>query len=174
VSQLEALGDVAAAFEAAGIEYWLFGGWAVDFHAGRVTRDHADLDLAIWLDDMPRIQAALIGSGWADLQDPDVDGGKAFGRDGVRLELTYLYRDVDGEIYTPLLDGTRGRWSPETLGDDVVVLSGVRARVAARAGLMRMKARDRGAEYQAKDAADYELLRALPPRRDPAPRSSSR
>jgi hypothetical protein len=107
--QLEALRDVVSAFDAAGIQYWLFGGWAVDFHAGAITRDHDDLDLGIWLDDMPRIEPVLSAAGWIDLLDPDVDGGKAYGRGGVRLELTYLYRDPGGEIYTPLLDGTRGR-----------------------------------------------------------------
>jgi hypothetical protein len=171
VNQLEALRDVVAAFDAAGIEYWLFGGWAVDFYTGAVTREHADVDLAIWLDGMPRIQDVLSERGWVDLEDPDVDGGKAFGREGVRLELTYLYRDDDGEIYTPLLDGTRGRWSPDTLGDDVAELAGIRAHVVSRSGLMRMKQQDRGAEYQSKDAADYEVLRASTPQRDPAPRS---
>jgi hypothetical protein len=28
------------------IAYWLFGGWAVDFHAGQVTREHGDIDIA--------------------------------------------------------------------------------------------------------------------------------
>jgi hypothetical protein len=39
-------------FDAAGIEpYWLFGGWAVDHHAGRVMRPHDDIDFVIWLHD---------------------------------------------------------------------------------------------------------------------------
>jgi hypothetical protein len=40
------LGEVWEQFEVLS-RYWLFGGWAVDFHAGRVTRDHADIDLAV-------------------------------------------------------------------------------------------------------------------------------
>jgi hypothetical protein len=32
-----------------------------------------------------RIEALLTHEGWMDLIDPDVDGGKAFGRNGVRL-----------------------------------------------------------------------------------------
>jgi hypothetical protein len=174
MTQLDAIRDVVAAFDEAGIDYWLFGGWAVDFHLGRVTREHDDIDVAIWLDDMPRIEPVLASCGWDDLHDPDVDGGKAFGRDGVRLELTYLHRDPDGSIYTPLLDGTRGRWTGETLADDVEALEGVRASVVSRSGLMRMKQHDRGAQYQARDAADYEALRGLPPRPDRARPSSSR
>jgi hypothetical protein len=170
VTQIEALRDVVAAFEAAGIEHWLFGGWAVDFHAGRVTREHGDLDLGIWLDDMPLIEEILVAGGWVDLRDPDVDGGKAFGRGDVRLELTYLYRDADGEIYTPLQDGTRGRWTGEALGDEVGELDGVRCRLVSLASLIWMKERARNDT----DRADYEVLRALPPRPDPAPQSSSR
>jgi len=162
-AQLAALADVAAAFDVAGIDHWLFGGWAVDFHAGRVTREHDDIDIAVWLADMPRIESLLDACGWADLLDPDADGGKAFGRDGVRLELTYLYRDDDGEIYTPLLDGSRGRWTSETLADDVRELDGVRTRVVALAPLTRMKGRGRGddPEDAVKDQADYDALRSL-------------
>ena len=67
---------------------------------------------------MARIEEVLAAGGWADLLDRDIEGGKAFGREGVRLELTYLYRDDDGEISTPLLDGTHGRWTREELHED--------------------------------------------------------
>ena len=175
-ARLAALADVTAAFDAAGIEHWLFGGWAVDFHVGRMTREHSDLDFGIWLADMPRIEEVLAADGWLDLRDPDVDGGKAFGRDGVRLELTYLYRDPDGSIYTPLPDGTRGRWTDRALADETGELDGVRCRVVSLASMIWMKEPGGRAEPEeaAKDAADYVLLRALPQRPDRAPRSSSR
>jgi hypothetical protein len=161
MDQLDALAGIVSTFDASGIEYWLFGGWAVDFHAGRITRAHDDLDLGIWLDDISRIEALLNQEGWLDLNDPDVDGGRAFGRNGVRLELTYLRRDPDGEVYTPLLDGTRGRWTSEALGDDVAELAGVRCRVVSLVSLVRMKERDRGDAYEAKDRADAALLAEL-------------
>jgi hypothetical protein len=44
--QLSALSHLDELFGQHAIEYWLFGGWAVDFHAGKVTRPHDDLDLA--------------------------------------------------------------------------------------------------------------------------------
>jgi hypothetical protein len=141
VTQLQALDDVAGLLRQAGVDHWLFGGWAVDFHIGEITREHGDVDLAVWLDDMPRIEEILVADGWVDQRDPDADGGKAFARDGVRLELTYLYRGEAGEIYTPLLDGSRGTWTREALADDVLELGGVRCRVIAREPLMRMKRR---------------------------------
>lgn len=33
-SQLEALGRLHELFERHGIDYWVFGGWAVDLYAG--------------------------------------------------------------------------------------------------------------------------------------------
>lgn len=161
MSQLDAIRDAVAVLEGGGIEYWLFGGWAVDFHAGHVTREHADVDLAIWLDDMPAIEMLLAADGWADLLDPDADGGKAFGRADVRLELTYLCRDGE-DIYTPPLDGSRGRWSAEELGDDIRRLENVSARVASLASLTRMKSRARSDPADAaKDHADHGVLRGI-------------
>ena len=49
--QLEALAEVGRLLERRRIEWWLFGGWAVDFRVGAVTRSHDDVDLAVWADD---------------------------------------------------------------------------------------------------------------------------
>jgi hypothetical protein len=54
--QLAALARIHHLFERNAIEYWLFGGWAVDFYAGSVTRPHDDLELAVWRDEHTRIQ----------------------------------------------------------------------------------------------------------------------
>jgi hypothetical protein len=37
-AQFAALISIHELLDARGIEYWLFGGWAVDFHAQKVTR----------------------------------------------------------------------------------------------------------------------------------------
>ena len=96
--------SVDALLERDEIEYWLFGGWAVDFHAGSITRAHFDVDIAVWLADLPRIAALLEEDGWRHAPDPDENGGTGYERDGVRLELTYLVRREDGGIVTPLRD----------------------------------------------------------------------
>jgi hypothetical protein len=155
--QLAALADVARSLEAAGLDYWLFGGWAVDFYAGAVTRPHADLDLAVWLDDLPRIAELLEASGWRHAPEPDEDGGTGYERDGARLELTFLARDGD-LVFTPLRDG-RAAWPDDTFGDDTGQLEGVRARLIAFDSLLRGKSspRDDPAEA-AKDRADLGRL----------------
>ena len=44
--QLSDIAEFARLFEDAALDYWLFGGWAVDFHVGEVTRAHGDIDRA--------------------------------------------------------------------------------------------------------------------------------
>ncbi len=37
------------------------GGWAIDLFLGRVTREHADVDLAVWRDQQERLRQSLPG-----------------------------------------------------------------------------------------------------------------
>lgn len=40
-------------------QWWISGGWALDLVAGRVTREHLDLDIGIFVDDLPVVFEAL-------------------------------------------------------------------------------------------------------------------
>ena len=156
--QLSALARVSDQLEDAGVEYWLFGGWAVDFYAGSVTRVHDDLDIAVWLEELPRIVKLLQGDGWRHAPFDDEDGGTGYERGAVRLELTYLVRDGDGRIVTPMSHG-QAAWSDEALANDVGELRGVRARLVGLAPLMRGKSSPRDdPEEAAKDRADFDQL----------------
>jgi hypothetical protein len=159
--QLAALADLARLFERAGIEYWLFGGWAVDFYAGRITRNHDDVDVAIWHADLPRIVEVLEREGWSHAPEPDEDGGTGYERDGVRLELTYLVRDGGDSTSIPLRSG-RMPWPIDDAGPETAELNGVRARIIALEMLARGKRRGRDdPEDAVKDAADTRLLTQL-------------
>ena len=167
--QLAALGRVAARLETASIDYWLFGGWAVDFYVGSITRAHDDVDLAVWLSDEARLATLLGEDGWGHAPLPDEDGGTGYERDGVRLELTYLVRDEDGTVSTPLAAGP-ARWPPGTFAADVRELGGVSARVVALEALAQGKAYARDdPDDAAKDRADLTSLSAVLPKdgRDP-------
>lgn len=153
-----------ALLAAAGIEYWLFGGWAVDFHVGERTRPHDDVDVAVWRADLPRIASLLAEDGWSHAPEPDEDGGTGYEREGVRLELTYLARGEGGRVVTPLRGG-EAAWAADAFGDDVRELDGVRARVVSLQALTRTKSSARGdAEEARKDRADLSRLAALRPR----------
>ncbi len=159
--QLSALARVIDRLEGAGIAYWLFGGWAVDFYVSSITRAHDDLDVAIWLDDLAEIARLLQADGWRHEPLDDEDGGTGYERGEVRLELTYLVRDNDGRIFTPLRHG-RAVWPEGAFMDDVGELHGVRARLVGRAALTSGKSSPReGPEDAAKDRADHAQLSRL-------------
>ena len=164
-AQMRALAELADLFGERGLDYWLFGGWAVDFHAGRITRPHDDLDIAIWEADRERIGGLLIDRGWRALPDPDADGYAPYERDGVRLELAFLARDERGTVYTPARGG-RGEWAEDSFGSERRELEGVRVRLI---GLVALKAEKAGlhddAAVAAKDRADRAILEPLTQRR---------
>jgi hypothetical protein len=168
--QLAALGWVHERFAESGIEYRLFGGWAVDFHAGSITRPHDDVDVAVWLADRERIATLLEAGGWAHAPEPDEDGGTGYERAGVRLELTFLVR-ADGGVFLPLRNG-RVPWPADMWGDEIAEFGDVTARVVPLSGLRRGKAgvRDDDADA-AKDRADFATLERLsePAREAPQP-----
>jgi hypothetical protein len=159
--QLSALAEVGELFERAGVDYWLFGGWAVDFYAGRITREHDDVDVAIWRTDLPRIAQMLQSAGWRHSPETDEDGGTGYERGGVRLELTYLVRDDSGVVSIPLRSGL-AHWPADALTTGTAELHGVHARVIALESLAHGKARGRDEpEDAAKDATDAGVLAQL-------------
>ena len=159
--QLRALRDVAELLERNGFDYWLFGGWAVDFYVGAITRPHGDVDFAMWHDDAVAAAALLEAHGWRHAPEPDEDGGTGYERGPVRVELTYLEQDDRGRVVIPLRDRD-AVWSEEPLGDDARELFGVRCRVAALSLLKAGKSSPRDdPDDAAKDRADYAALSAL-------------
>jgi hypothetical protein len=159
--QLTALGHVHELLQRQGIDYWLFGGWAVDFYAGSVTRRHDDIDIAVWLKDHARIVELLAVDGWTHAPEADEDGGTGYERGDVRLELTFLVREDDGHVYIPLRAG-HARWQEGAFEDDVAELNGVRARLVALTALRsgKSKAREDVGDAE-KDRADFETLSRL-------------
>lgn len=157
-AQLAALASVHQLLDRNGIDYWLFGGWAVDFYVGSVTRPHDDVDIAVWLTDHARIVELLAADGWRHAPYEDEDGGTGYGRGGVRLELTFLVAGADGMVCVPLRSGAVP-WSRDGFGSDVVELDGVRARVIRRDVLTTGKSRGReDPDDAAKDEADFAAL----------------
>jgi Uncharacterised nucleotidyltransferase len=158
--QLAALSQVGELLERAGIDYWLFGGWAVDFYVNEVTRPHDDVDLAVWLDDLPRIVELLQTHGWRHAPYEDEDGGTGYERDAVRLELTYLVRD-DNLVFIPLRNG-RATWPDGAFAGDVRELHGTRSRLVSLAALADGKSSPRDDQKDAAtDRADFSRLSRL-------------
>lgn len=161
--QLAMLAELAAHLDAENVAYWLFGGWAVDFHVGHLTREHADIDIAIWERDHARLTEILETGAWRHQPDPDEDGYTCYQREHVRLEVAFLARDATGEIYTPIRNG-RGEWPNGSFGDDVGRIGSVTARVVSRESLIADKSIARSdAVTSEKDRVDAANLRRSSP-----------
>jgi hypothetical protein len=160
IDQLPAIDALHHAFAANDVPYWLFGGWAVDFHVGRVTRAHDDIDIAAWLRDRATIRRLLEEAGWNALPEHPDDGYDAFEQAGGRIEVAWLVQDDDGAVYTPV-PGGRGDWPTECFGRDVAILEGVAAHVIARGALIADKSEPHGGpEALAKDRPALAVLTA--------------
>jgi hypothetical protein len=69
-TQFETIEAVAQRLDERNVEFWLWGGWAVDFYAGRVTRPHSDIDLILSHSDREAGKAELRGLGFTFLACP--------------------------------------------------------------------------------------------------------
>ncbi len=87
---LAALGSASGALDAADLEHWFFGGWAVDLWVGRLTRPHDDIDVLVWRHDEARVHEALGSAGWLHTPTPEDLVGTNYARDGYELQLTYV------------------------------------------------------------------------------------
>ena len=157
--QLAAIGRLHELLGERGIDAWLFGGWAVDFRAGRVTRAHDDIDLAVWGADFDRVDVLLGKEGWERNMQPGEDGYTAYRQGELNLDVAFLARDADGIVYTPLTDG-RGAWAVGAFDEsEAVELLGVHARVVSIQSLLADKSEHRDDETaDRKDRADVEVL----------------
>lgn len=163
--QLSSIAAIGQVLGSAGFDYWLFGGWAVDFHLGCMTRPHGDVDLAVWSRDAEAIGGLLADHGWEHAPAVDEDGGTGYQRDGIRVELTFIVAGNEGEVLIALSDGT-ATWSQRRFGAEVRTLGGVTARVIPLDVLRDGKSRPRADPGQAeRDRADYDALLSLPPDR---------
>ncbi len=154
-AQLAALSALDGILERLGLDYWLFGGWAVDFWVGRITRIHDDIDLAVWLDDYPGIRQALEAAGWRYEPVEDAATGAGFRSGAVLVELTFVASDPTGQVFIPFPEQP-GLWSTVPFGTDRRKLQGVSCRTVPLSLLRAGKAVPRDdAEDGAKDRADF-------------------
>ena len=156
--QLAAIGSLAAALDGSETDYWLFGGWAVDFWVGEVTRTHDDIDVVVWRQDDRRIHSSLLAAGWEHTPTPDDLVGTRYRSGAVEVELTFVERGAAGEVVVPLPTGPVV-WAAQPFGDERARLRGVASRVIPLDVLLAGKSVAReGPVEAAKDQADFEAL----------------
>lgn len=153
--------SVCCALDAAGLEHWLFGGWAVDLWVGRLTRPHEDIDVLVWRHDEARVHEALQGAGWVHTPTPEDLVGTNYARDGYELQLTFVVAGAEGGVVVPVPE------QPIVLSSGPLTfarrsLNGVSVRVLTLEMLLAIKGTPRPDEVGGgKDRADLEALRSI-------------
>jgi hypothetical protein len=92
-----AVSAARALFSDLTVPYWIIGGWAIDLAVGRVTREHADVDVMM----LERDKEAL----WRDLTEVGVEPEGHYLRPG-RLVLHSGKLPLPTEIFLARADGT--------------------------------------------------------------------
>jgi hypothetical protein len=159
--QLDGIASLDAALTSAGVDYWLFGGWAVDFWVGRITRPHDDIDAAALRKDYGAIRTALTQAGWRHTPVEGEVVGTRYTLRGVEVEFTFVEAREDGSVVIPFPEHPLV-WTSEPFGEQRADLDGVRASLIPL-DLLRSgkKAPRQDARDGAKDRADAEVLATL-------------
>jgi hypothetical protein len=170
-TQLALIAEIGSLLDARGIDWWLFGGWAMDFQAGEITREHADIEMLVATADGAAVREALTAAGFLAPPPLHPGEGQPYLRDGVEVGCWYVEPNADGKLATP------GRWADwpyaEGAFDDLArTLRGVTARVLSAQALLDMKLNFRhhahGAPPREKDVGDIARLREIISRRGDA------
>jgi len=102
-----------------GLPLWLAGGVAIDFHVGRWTRDHHDIDLVAFADDRATITAALLARGFEPQRDrgwiTNWTGGMSIAFED-RVDATtgnLVVRDASDGVVPGIYPGVPGNLDPD-------------------------------------------------------------
>jgi len=99
-SQLKILDEVSIITEELEIEFWLRGGWAIDFLLGKINRRHEDIDLVTWVQNRESLEKALIKSGFEQVpvREQYRDRQSDFRKDDVEVTFGYITHSSNGSL----------------------------------------------------------------------------
>ncbi len=98
--QLGVINEFASICTAASIEFWLRGGWGMDFFLGRVTRAHHDIDVFVWSKDAITLMERLTQAGFKEMGGAPPEAQRNVMRYGEELQIVLLDSNQRGEIAT--------------------------------------------------------------------------
>jgi hypothetical protein len=99
-SQLEVMNEISAISSSLGQEFWLRGGWAIDFLLGKVTRRHDDIDIITWIQHRERLERALTEKGYArtPVRKQFRERQSDFRKNNVDVTIGYITRTNEGNL----------------------------------------------------------------------------
>ena len=112
---VEEVVSVVRLLEGNGLRVWLDGGWGVDALAGRQTREHEDLDIAILLSQAEAAATLLTSAGYEVFEDEMPTRLDLRDAHDHHIDLHPLTMDEKGNGLQRLQDGTFGIYTSEGL-----------------------------------------------------------
>ena len=163
-TQIALIHEIADILASVNIRWWLFGGWAMDTHLGRITRTHHDVEFWVHRSDAARVRNSLGSHAFEALDTQPDEESIEFERGSVRFSSAFFTIGPDG------FASPDGRWSdwrfpPGSFAEDVAPLGDRLVPVMGVVGLLAMKEQyptlRNGRPLREKDASDILLLREL-------------
>jgi len=109
MTSAEDVHEILDRLDAAGVTWWLDGGWGVDALLGRQTRAHHDIDFAVLAKGLPRL-AAVFGE-FRRINEDHWPSAYVLRDDrGRELDFHPLELDAEGNGWQPQADGSRALW----------------------------------------------------------------
>lgn len=167
-AQLEAIRELTQQFGEVGTNFWLAGGWGVDFHLGRISRPHSDIDIVARAQDASLITDLLLSAGYSLRPSEDPKAELLFERGDLLLDVTFITESDDGSILTPGWE--HWPWQAGAFPETRQHLEGISARVVSASNLLESKeswAHRTGESRRDRDTHDLEALRTIVQSVDP-------
>ncbi|RDU37207.1 hypothetical protein DRW41_11040 [Neobacillus piezotolerans] len=160
---LKILAEISGISEAIGIEFWLRGGWAIDFLLGKITRPHDDIDLVTWIKNRQRLEDELVKAGYEKtfVKEEFRDRQSDFRKENVEISFCYLSRSEDGNL---IMNGLpEWIWRPDSLLPQTFILNGISAHVLNPKQLLEEKVvyEQIGRTPRKKDAESKKILHRI-------------
>jgi hypothetical protein len=159
--QLELLRELSTTLGRERIRFWLRGGWALDFHLGRVTRAHEDIDVVTWARHRSRLEGVLERAGFQPEPSPNPATQLIFAKHGEELSVLLVARNGRDIVVRGL---ETWPFPPGTFGNVRRSLDGVTCRLFSATVLLHEREHHRlwsGREPRPKDIVSIEMLREL-------------
>ncbi|MFJ8064642.1 nucleotidyltransferase domain-containing protein [Psychrobacillus sp. NPDC096426] len=128
-SQLKILSEISVISEKLEIEFWLRGGWAIDFLLGKITRSHDDIDLVTWIQNRERLEDALAEAGYEHLSVRKQFRNRQtdFHKNNVEVTFSYITYSDKGQL---IMNGLpEWIWRTDSLLSPSFMLHGISANV---------------------------------------------
>jgi hypothetical protein len=158
--QWQLLLDIHRLFTRSNIDFWLRGGWALDFLLGDMTRTHSDIDFVTWKKHATTVKQLLSGNGYTFQR--DIGAQMDFTKSNQDISVVYIGINPAGQVYMP--DIPEWIWLEGVLDYPPQRLNGVRCRVLSPQQLLDNKLgyeAAKGTPLRPKDKISIGKLRSL-------------